>query len=314
MVARETFSLGAAGRAANQRLAWTASLLIVLAACAPSARPAVKIGLVAPFVGRYREIGEEVVYAVRLAVREANEAGGVHGYSIELMAYDDEGDPELAAEQARKLAIDPQVVGAVGHWLDATTLAAAPVYAASGITLLATTASPELDRAALRLWYTDAAYASAGGCPLPCDPAANLAWLKTRTSVNGPTVGPATWGLNLFPGLAGDLAEGVEAVVPAPLPGDSTDPDFARRYQAVASGAQARFLAVLAYDATRLLISAIGASIEAQGTPSRAAVAAALRRADYEGLSGHFSFDSEGNWPGARAWLYRWDKGELVRP
>lgn len=314
MAASETFNLGVTGRAASKWLAWTASLLIVLAACAPSTRPAVKIGLVAPFVGRYREIGEEVVYAVRLAIREANEAGGVHGNSIELMAYDDEGDPELAAEQARKVAMDPQVIGVVGHWLDATTLAAAPVYAAAGIPLLATTASPELDRAALRLWYTDAAYASAGGCPLPCDPAANLDWLKTRTGLQSPTVGPATWGLNLFPGLAGDLAEGVVAVVPAPLPRDSTDPDFGRRYQAVAGGPQARFLAVLAYDATRLMISAAAASIEAQRTPSRAALAAALHREDYDGLSGHFSFDSAGNWQEARAWLYRWDKGELVLP
>ena len=55
----------------------------ILSACAPSTRPVIKIGLVAPFEGRYREIGEEIIYAVRLAVREANKAGGVDGYSIE---------------------------------------------------------------------------------------------------------------------------------------------------------------------------------------------------------------------------------------
>src|SRR5919108_607445 len=73
----------------------------VLTACVPVTRPVVKIGLVAPFEGRYREVGYEVIYAVRLAVREANAGGGVAGYSVELTALDDGGDSALAAHQAR---------------------------------------------------------------------------------------------------------------------------------------------------------------------------------------------------------------------
>ena len=86
-------------------------------------RPTVKIGLVAPFEGRYRYVGYDVIYAVRLALREANAAGGVGGYSVELVAYDDRADPALAVEQARKLAADPAVVVAVGHFHEGTTAA-----------------------------------------------------------------------------------------------------------------------------------------------------------------------------------------------
>jgi len=107
-----------------------ASCLLLLASCflfltscsSPLARfpgtvrPTVKIGLVAPFEGRYRYIGYEVIYGVRLALREANHAGGVGGYNVELVAYDDGADPTMASEQARKLAVDPEVVTAIGHF------------------------------------------------------------------------------------------------------------------------------------------------------------------------------------------------------
>jgi branched-chain amino acid transport system substrate-binding protein len=115
-----------------------ASCLLLLAACSfpGTVRPTVKIGLVAPFEGRYRYVGYDVIYAVRLAVREVNQAGGIRGHSVELVAYDDMADPALAVEQARKLAIDPEVVAAIGHFRAESTDAAAHVYADAGISLL----------------------------------------------------------------------------------------------------------------------------------------------------------------------------------
>jgi ABC-type branched-subunit amino acid transport system substrate-binding protein len=112
--------------------------LLPLASCRfPGAvRPTVKIGLVAPFEGRYRYVGYDVIYAARLAVREANVAGGVGGYSVELVAYDDGADPLEALEQARKLAVDPEVVAAIGHFRGETTTAALDVYADAGIPLV----------------------------------------------------------------------------------------------------------------------------------------------------------------------------------
>ncbi len=118
-------------------------LTVGLSACAvPGAtRPTVKIGLVAPFEGRYREVGYSLFAAVRLALREVNAAGGVGGgnrrYLVELVAYDDGADPEMARQQAEKLAVDPQVVVVIGHFREATTRAALPVYAAEGLPLLA---------------------------------------------------------------------------------------------------------------------------------------------------------------------------------
>ncbi len=118
-------------------LLYLASCLLLLASCLFSpVRPTVKIGLVAPFEGRYRYIGYDLFPAVRLALREVNRRGGVGGYNVELVAYDDGGVPEQAVLQARKLAVDGDVVAAIGHFREETTLAAAPLYAEAGIPLV----------------------------------------------------------------------------------------------------------------------------------------------------------------------------------
>lgn len=120
------------------RVLRVACCVLLLTACQfpGTVRPTVKIGLVAPFEGRYRYIGYDTIYAVRLALHEANAAGGIGGYSVELAAYDDGADPRMAVEQARKLAVDPAVVAAIGHFREETTGAALDAYAEAGIPLV----------------------------------------------------------------------------------------------------------------------------------------------------------------------------------
>jgi len=114
---------------------------MILSGCA-SVKPVVKIGLVAPFEGRARAVGYDAIYAARLAVREANAAGGIGGYRLAVVALDDHGDPELAAQSAAALAVDPAVVAVVGHYLPPTTAAANEVYANTGLPLLPAGAPP----------------------------------------------------------------------------------------------------------------------------------------------------------------------------
>lgn len=119
-------------------------LLLTLIACLPPALPPViKIGLAAPFEGADRDIGYDAIYAARLAVREINAAGGADGWRLELVAYDDRGDTELARTAARNLAVDPDVVAVIGHFRPASTAAAQPVYAEAGLPLLALGAEDE---------------------------------------------------------------------------------------------------------------------------------------------------------------------------
>jgi branched-chain amino acid transport system substrate-binding protein len=129
--------------ASGGRVALTSALvtILTLAGCRfrfpGSTQPLLKIGLVAPFEGRFRARGYAVLYAVKLAVRQWNEAGGAGGYRVELVALDDSGNPAVAVQQARKLAVDGDVLGVLGHFSEETTLAAAPEYAAQGLALVA---------------------------------------------------------------------------------------------------------------------------------------------------------------------------------
>jgi ABC-type branched-subunit amino acid transport system substrate-binding protein len=96
----------------------------------------VKIGLVAPFEGRYRPIGYEAIYAARLAIREINARGGLDGHRIELVALDDRGEPERAITAARQLVLDPQVIAVVGHLRPDSSDAAMQIYCEAGLPVI----------------------------------------------------------------------------------------------------------------------------------------------------------------------------------
>jgi ABC-type branched-subunit amino acid transport system substrate-binding protein len=113
--------------------------LTLLAACAfpGSVKPTVKLGLSAPFEGEERDLGYEVLHAVRLAVRQRNETGGVADrYLIELVALNDFGTPEEAVIQARKMAVDSDVLGVLGGWSPESSRAAIPEYQSLGLAFL----------------------------------------------------------------------------------------------------------------------------------------------------------------------------------
>jgi ABC-type branched-subunit amino acid transport system substrate-binding protein len=90
---------------------------ILLASCAPQAAtpeplqappgPPRRIALLAPFEGRFRDIGYDALYAARLALADV----GIG--NIELVPIDDGGDPSLAVERAGALTGDPQVYAAL---------------------------------------------------------------------------------------------------------------------------------------------------------------------------------------------------------
>jgi branched-chain amino acid transport system substrate-binding protein len=123
------------------RLVAIAVISLMLAGCGSifnqPLNPVVKIGLVAPFEGRHRDTGYDVIYSARLAIREANERSGDGQTKYALVAMDDFGDPESARQIAEAMVIDPDVMAVIGHWLPATTAAAQPVYETEGLPFIA---------------------------------------------------------------------------------------------------------------------------------------------------------------------------------
>ena len=170
----------------------------LLTACAfpGSVPPTVKIGLSAPFEGRYRDLGYETLYAVRLAVRERNAAGGIAGrYLVEFVALNDFNEPAEAITQARKMAVDEGVLGVLGGWSPPAAQAAEAEYARLGLAFLA----PPVD-------FTDPA---AAGGPPPADDAFRAAY---RDLSGGAPPGPAAvWAYD----AANRLLDALEAAAQA---------------------------------------------------------------------------------------------------
>ncbi|MCD4738967.1 MAG: ABC transporter substrate-binding protein, partial [Anaerolineae bacterium] len=169
----------------------------------------VKIGLVAPFEGRYRYISYDAIYAARLAVREINAQGGVGGHYLELVAYDDRGSPELARVAARNLAVDPAVVAVIGHYRQESTAAAQELYIAAQLPLLAVGAY--LTRTSPHLWS------------LMPDPASMAAELVAANPAN--THLAALWGAGpLADALRESLSAANYRLVPALSPQQAPPP------------------------------------------------------------------------------------------
>lgn len=98
-----------------------------------SSSDAVKIGLATPLTGASAQDGKAIQNGVNLAVKMKNEAGGVNGKTVEVVAEDDKGDSSEAATVANKLAQDESILAVIGHFNSSCTLAGAPIYNNAGV-------------------------------------------------------------------------------------------------------------------------------------------------------------------------------------
>ena len=93
---------------------------------AAAASGPIKIAVVDAQSGSSSDLGQFEYRGVKLAVSQANAAGGIDGRQIQLTLYDDQGDPTVGTELARKIAADGDVA-MLGTAESAVTLAMAPI-------------------------------------------------------------------------------------------------------------------------------------------------------------------------------------------
>lgn len=91
-----------------------------------------KIGLQAPITGDLAQLGEGMLEGAQLAATEINEDGGVLGRNVEIVAIDDEGDPDAGTAAAEK-AIDNGLDGVVGPYNSGVGLKTLPLFMDAGL-------------------------------------------------------------------------------------------------------------------------------------------------------------------------------------
>lgn len=101
----------------------------------------IKIGFFAPLTGNNMQYGVSFQNAINMKVEEINNAGGINGQQIEIVAYDDKSDPKEAVNIANKIVADPEIKVAIGSFSSSCSMAAAPVFAEAGVMHIGPTAS-----------------------------------------------------------------------------------------------------------------------------------------------------------------------------
>jgi branched-chain amino acid transport system substrate-binding protein len=103
----------------------------------------IKVAVVDAQSGQLSALGAWEYKGVKLAVNEANKAGGINGRKIALKLFDDQGDPTVGTNLARKLS-SGGYVAMLGTAESAVTLAMAPVLKTASIPNITSGQSPKL--------------------------------------------------------------------------------------------------------------------------------------------------------------------------
>jgi len=108
----------------------------------------VKIGFNVPLTGFAAADGKSALNGAKLAVNQANQAGGINGKMIELVIYDDQASPKQAVPISNKLIEKDKVVAAISGSYSGATRAAAGVFQSAEIPYISAYAvHPEITKA-----------------------------------------------------------------------------------------------------------------------------------------------------------------------
>jgi branched-chain amino acid transport system substrate-binding protein len=115
----------------------------------------VKIGFNVPLTGFAAADGESALTGAKLAVKQANAAGGINGKQIELVVYDDQASPKEALPIANRLIEKDGVKVAVSGSYSGSTRAAAGVFQAANIPYISAYAvHPDITRSGKYVFRT----------------------------------------------------------------------------------------------------------------------------------------------------------------
>jgi ABC-type branched-subunit amino acid transport system substrate-binding protein len=113
--------------ATSPALAATSPLQSRLAAVSRGVTEAeIRFGMSAPFSGSAKELGRQMKLGVETAFNVINDAGGVHGRQVKLVAVDDGYEPTRTAETMKQLYEKDQVFGIIGNVGTPTAAVALP--------------------------------------------------------------------------------------------------------------------------------------------------------------------------------------------
>jgi len=254
------------------------ALVVLLGACGRTQTGEVmRIGLLAPFEGRYREVGYDAYYAAKLALQDYGKT------DVELVAVDDGGDVERAIDRAYALAGDPFVKAVIALGYAATQAETQEAFTDLPVLIVGhwgakpetqsvfMLANPELD--------------SLLTTPPQID-------VVAATTLETPLVGGEVLALEQFSMLRTDL-NGITIATSASLP----DAAFRERYRnSAAFTPQPGLLATSTYQAANLILSILAGDKTIDRTELRLSLNSGVFQDSYliSAPINYYAFNSEG--------------------
>ena len=110
------------------RIATLTSAAALLAALSGTARADIIIGSAGPLTNSESLFGTTWMNGMDLAVRQANEAGGIGGQKLVFQREDDGGDPKQGTLVAQKLCDTPAMLAVIADFNSGVTIPSSDVY------------------------------------------------------------------------------------------------------------------------------------------------------------------------------------------
>jgi len=152
MVIYATF--GSKGRVLRVTLAAlvAGALMLSFNAHGWAGRYTLQIAFIGPLSGKDSVGGQAMLDGVNLYVAEINRRGGVDGRKLEVLAYDDQNNKDIAREMAREVARDSNALVVIGHYYSSISLEGGKIYKQYGIpAVTASATAPEVTEG--NEWY-----------------------------------------------------------------------------------------------------------------------------------------------------------------
>ena len=141
MIDRRRFLTGALAAGTCAAAARPASAQVFQGGIAPLTNP-VQVGLMGPFTGPDRGLGEQMADGVRQAFDEANQGSGIFQRAVQFRTYDDIDDIGVA-QQVAQFAAGDGISAAIGHLRADTTMFALQTYYQNRLPLLVPTTTAD---------------------------------------------------------------------------------------------------------------------------------------------------------------------------
>jgi ABC-type branched-subunit amino acid transport system substrate-binding protein len=266
-------------------------LPLIVSAIVGCGKKEILIGGLAPLSVEGVDAGIATEHGFEMAFAECNAKGGINGHPVKLLFADDRGDRLTTVNVMRRFITQDKVVAVLGPVWSDTAVSGGKICQQAKMPLIATLASESfgtsgidpstlLDR--MLPGKPDLLYLAVWG-----DAAGSLVKQAREKGYTGPILGTDAWDYQELVKIAGPAVEGSYFTNHFST-GESRPEvqDFVKKYVG-RFGVEPDSVAVMAYDASRLLFD----SISRAGSTRHDAVRDALKTADFPAISGRVKFD-----------------------